>query len=101
MNRQLSAAPGWNTGDYQRIVGVERRGSDLAVRFADGAEVAIDADRLLPSGVRAVDWDGLTFNAYEIIVPTSAEPVEVPWSTIRALTDRQYAAHLADVARDQ
>jgi DNA-binding Xre family transcriptional regulator len=27
--------------------------------------------------------------------------VEIPWSTIRALTDREYAAHLAEAAEEQ
>src|SRR5258708_38127577 len=101
MRTKMRDAANWDMGDYQRIIGVERRGNDLAVRFGDGAEAVIDADCRLQSGVSAADLDALTFSPYEIIVPTSAEPVEVPWSTIRALTDRQYATHLADVARDQ
>src|SRR6266567_3757736 len=97
----MSVSPRWDTGDYQRIIGVERRGSELAVRFGDGAEVVVDPEGLLPSGVRHVDWEALTFNPYEIILPTSTESIEIPWSTIRALTDRQYAMHLADAAREQ
>jgi DNA-binding XRE family transcriptional regulator len=97
----MSAAAKWDTGDYQRIVGVERRGDELAVRFGDGSEVVVDAARLLPSGAHGVDWEALSFDPYEIVVPTSVEQVEIPWSAIRVLTDRDYATHLARVAKEQ
>ena len=38
---------------------------------------------------------------YEIVVPTIDDPVEIPWSTIRVLTDQDYSAHLAAAAEEQ
>jgi DNA-binding XRE family transcriptional regulator len=97
----MSAAARWDTGDYQRIVGVERHGDEVAVHFGDGTEVVVDVERLLPSGVHGVDWEALSSNPYEIVVPTSVEQVEIPWSAIRVLTDRDYATHLAHAAKEQ
>lgn len=91
----------WDRPDFQRIVKAERRGNELAVHFSDGTEVMVDPKRLLPPGVHGANWEAMTFNPYEIIVPAASEDLEISWSTIRALTDRDYAAHLADVAGEQ
>jgi DNA-binding XRE family transcriptional regulator len=97
----MSKAADWDTGDYQRIVGVERRGDELGVHFGDGFEVQVDAKCLLPSRAREVDWEAMTFDPFEIIVPTAEEHIEIPWSAIRALTDRDYATYLAESAKEQ
>jgi DNA-binding XRE family transcriptional regulator len=97
----MSKAAEWDTGDYQRIVGVEHRGDELGVHFGDGSEVRVDAKCLLPPHARKIDWEAMTFDPYEIVVPTAEEQIEIPWSAIRALTDRDYATHLADAAKEQ
>jgi DNA-binding Xre family transcriptional regulator len=97
----MNAAPKWKEPRYQRIVSVERCGDQLLVRFEDDARVSIEAQRVLPPETRDVDWDSITFNPYEIIVPTIGGQVEVPWSTVRALTDGEYGAHLASAAEEQ
>ena len=97
----MSATARWNRREYQRIASVERRGDQLVVLFEDGSCVSIAAQRVLPTGTRGVNWDNLTFNPYEIVVPAASGQVEVPWSTIRVLTDRDYSAHLAAAAEEQ
>jgi transcriptional regulator with XRE-family HTH domain len=47
------------------------------------------------------NWDALTFSPYEIVVPTLQGEIEVPWSTIRLLSDKEYSAHLADAAEEE
>ena len=34
-------------------------------------------------------------------MPAGSEQVEIPWSTVRLLTDPAYGAHLAEVAEDE
>lgn len=97
----MSAAAKWNRPGYQRIAAVERRGDRLVVLFEDGSRVSVPAAGVLPPGARGAEWDGVTFNPYEIIVPTADGPIEVPWSTIRVLTDPEYSAHLAASAAEQ
>ncbi len=43
----------------------------------------------------------MTIDPYEIVVPTIDDAVEIPWSTIRVLTDQDYSAHLAAAAEEQ
>jgi DNA-binding Xre family transcriptional regulator len=99
--RLVSATKKWETRDYQHMVSVERRDEQVLVLFKDGSRVAVDAARLLPTEARGADWSAMTFTPYEITVPTADEDVEIPWSTIRALTDRDYSAHVAAAAAEQ
>jgi len=88
----------WEAGAYRRIASATLRGDDIAIRFADGSDVVINRARLIRPGARGLRWDEMTFTTREVVVPTAGEPVEVPWSTIRVLTDQDYAAYLATVA---
>ena len=97
----MSIATKWDTRAYQRIASVEHDGSKLVVGFEDGSRVSLDARRVLPADASHVEWGALTFDPYEVVVPTAGGQVEVPWSTIRLLTDREYAAHLAAAAEEQ
>lgn len=97
----MSIAVNWGTREYQRIVAAEHHDGELRVRFEDGAWVTVGAERLLPPGTHGANWDAMTFNPYEIVVPTAEGEAEVPWSTIRALTDRAYSAYLAAAAEEQ
>ncbi len=38
---------------------------------------------------------------HEITVPAEAGAIEIPWSTVRAVADPEYSAHLAAVAAEQ
>jgi transcriptional regulator with XRE-family HTH domain len=96
----MSVATKWDTREYQRIATVERGGETLIVSFEDGSRVRVDPRRLLPAS-STVHWDALTANPYEIVVPSADGPVEISWASIRALTDRDYAAHLAAAAEEQ
>jgi DNA-binding Xre family transcriptional regulator len=97
----MSVATKWNTREYQRIASANHQGDKLVVRFEDGAWASLDRRRVLPAESEHVDWDAMSVNAYELVIPTAGGRIEVPWSTIRVLTDREYAAHLAAAAEDQ
>lgn len=97
----MNTAASWDSPAYRRIVSASHRGSKLLIQFEDGAWETVDAERVLPLGTRNPDWAALTFDSQEIAVPTQEGEVDIPWSMIRALTDKDFAAHLADVAAEQ
>lgn len=97
----MNATKQWNTTEYQRIASVERHGDEIVVLFEDGSRVRLGTSQVLPQDARGVEWDAMSFSPYEIVVPTAGDEVEIPWSTIRVLTDREYAAHLAAAAKEQ
>ncbi|MBI4497706.1 MAG: helix-turn-helix transcriptional regulator [Chloroflexi bacterium] len=97
----MSVATRWNTHAYQRIASASYREQKLTVCFEDGAQVSVTAQQVLPPHTREVDWEHMTFNSYEVVVPTASGQIEIPWSAIRALTDDAYRAHLAAAAEEQ
>src|SRR5205823_2092005 len=49
-----------------------------------------------------VQWETLEFDQYQITASTlDDESIEIPWSTIRVLTDEAYSTHLAHAAEEQ
>lgn len=88
--------------EYQRITSATYLNGMLRVHFADGSEVMLDAQRVLPPNTRHVQWETLEYDPYQITASTlDDESVEIPWSTIRVLTDEAYSAHLARAAEEQ
>ncbi len=98
--RMKAALPGWKDEKYYRIASAALQADKLLVRFEDGTSVELDPQRVLPS-VTAASWRDMSFNNYEIIVPTAVERHEISGSSLRALTDREYGIHLATVAEEQ
>ncbi len=86
----------WETPAYRRVMKARAEGDALIVRFGDGAEVSVDKRRLVPSTSEGVDWENIKVERFEIIVPTAKGALEIPWTAIRALTDRAYSKHLVE-----
>jgi DNA-binding Xre family transcriptional regulator len=102
MNVATLAAPAkWDAKEYRRMVSATYRDGNLLVLFEDGTWVDLRADRLMSPEARGVQWERLSVSPYEITVPTENSEVEIPWSTVRAVTDREYSAHLADAADEE
>ena len=97
----MSTTPKWSVREYQRIASASYHDDKLIVLFEDGSQVSIDTESILPPQMRGADWASLTSNPYEILVPSAGEPVEIAWSTIRALSDPDYNRHLAAMAQEQ
>lgn len=92
----------WDRPEYQRIARAEHRGDEVAVTFEDGSQVTLKTEQLVSEHVSGVNWSGLKYNLFEIIVPTADDSqLEVPWSTIRALRDKDFSSHLARVAEEE
>lgn len=91
----------WGKAEYQRISKASFRNGELLVRFEDGTKIAVKANSLLPPGTRKVVWDDLEVNPYEITVNADGERMEIPWSTLRSITDSAYSSHLASMAEER
>ncbi|MGD9892026.1 MAG: helix-turn-helix domain-containing protein [Dehalococcoidia bacterium] len=92
--------PHWDNLAYHRMSNVRIDNDTLVVVFEDGDRVTVPAGRLMPFDAGVPAWDALTWDPYEIQVPTSHGTVAVAWSTVRLLTDRDYATFVAAEARD-
>lgn len=96
----------WEARDYARIVSVRFRVPTLIVTFADGAEAGVEVERFDNPTIRSQipDWSRARAGEHEVLVPTADGEVGIPWDSIRALTDAEFAAHwaekTADVARE-
>jgi DNA-binding XRE family transcriptional regulator len=91
--------PHWDDLAYHRMSDVRLTDDKLIVVFEDGDRVSVPAGRLMAPDGGIPEWDAITWDPYEIQVPTNRGTVEVPWSTVRLLTDREYAAFVAAEAR--
>lgn len=100
----------WDAEEYIRIsaASFDQTSGHLTLRFCNGDIVSIDARYLLPAGVRAPDWThSKVVDHYHITVPVApstgdlgGDSTEIPGFAIRALTDADFAAHLARQAEE-
>jgi len=97
----LAAPAKWDTKEYRRIVSASYQDGRLTVLFEDGARVDVRADQVLPRAAGEPHWERLSVSPQEITVPAEAGAIEIPWSTVRAVADPEYSAHLAAVAAEQ
>lgn len=90
----------WERREYARIVSVRFHAPRLLVLFADGTEVSVEPERFDNPTIRsqAPDWSRAWAGGHEVVVPAASGEVGIPWDTIRALTDAEFAAHWADLA---
>lgn len=91
----------WNKPAYQRIISAKLNGDELIVNFQDGSEVNLKLDSLVSRSTLNPDWDSFEFNPYEIVIPTANGQSEIPWTTIRLISDPEYASFWAQQAEDQ
>lgn len=91
----------WDELAYQRIASVAYADRCVTVCFEDGQRVSIEARRLLPERVHEADWTTLEHDEYEMRVQTAAGTCEIPWDTIRVLTDKGFSAHRAAAAEEE
>lgn len=83
----------WDTRPYRRFASVRYAEGQLDACFEDGGCVRVATQQLLRPVEPTPDWERLTFNPHEIIVPTNGDPIEISWLSIRLMTDPAFAAH--------
>jgi DNA-binding Xre family transcriptional regulator len=91
----------WDTNHYQRIAEAEPLPSHLRVVFEDGTAVEVKYAAVLPEAATRPEWTQVRVSPFEVTVPTLEGEVEIPWSTVRILTDPEYSAHLAEAAQEE
>lgn len=86
--------------DTPRIAAVRFHPPILFVTFADGSEVGVAVERFDNPTIRAhaPDWARARATGHEVVVPTASGEVGIPWDSIRALTDAEFAEHWAEMA---
>jgi Zn-dependent peptidase ImmA (M78 family)/DNA-binding XRE family transcriptional regulator len=90
----------WDDGAYQRFAEANIDGEQLVVRFENGDEVRVNANRLL--GVEgAPQWGELEVSQYELRLTAGEERHEVAWVDVRALDDASFAGYLAERAAEE
>jgi hypothetical protein len=91
----------WNNPRFQRIAAVKVDHPHIFVHFEDGTVAKIESDKILPPDVHHPQWERLSFNFYELALPTESGNLEISWSPIRVLSDAEYSAYMAKAAEEQ
>lgn len=91
----------WDSPRYQRMLEAGADNDHLVVRFEDGTQVSVLKEQLLPFTAVSPRWDELRVTPFEIVIPAAGGEREIPWTTVRLLTDREFAHHAANVAEEQ
>ena len=90
----------WDTLEYHQIVWASCQDGELTVRFADGSEVRVPPQSLLPPGAAAPDWSRLRNEVIHMVVPSPTGDVEIPWDVIRRQSDPEFEAFWAELAAE-
>jgi transcriptional regulator with XRE-family HTH domain/Zn-dependent peptidase ImmA (M78 family) len=91
----------WDKPDYQRIAGADLRGNRIHVQFEDNSVANLAIDQVAPKNAADFDWARLRHTPFEIVIPTSSDDFEIPWTTFRTLTDDEFSSHLASSAEQE
>ncbi len=91
----------WDNPRFQRISMVNVDHPNILVHFEDGTVAKIESGKILPPDVRHPQWERMSFNSYELVLPTENGNFEISWSTIRVLSDAEYSAYMVKLAEEQ
>ncbi|MGB7290959.1 MAG: helix-turn-helix transcriptional regulator [Thermodesulfobacteriota bacterium] len=91
----------WNDLKYQSITDAKIEGNTLTVNFEDGNISRIPVQHIIPLNVKSANLQDLSYNSYEIIIPTDKGDIEIPWSKIRLLSDDEFGAYMAKSAEQE
>ncbi|MFZ1321408.1 MAG: XRE family transcriptional regulator [Ignavibacteria bacterium] len=91
----------WNNTSYQKINNAEFANDSLLVNFENGDAIKIPKDRLIPFGISDIEWAKLSFSPFEIVIPASPHPFEIPWDSLRVMTDKEFGKYLAERSEEQ
>jgi transcriptional regulator with XRE-family HTH domain/Zn-dependent peptidase ImmA (M78 family) len=91
----------WNDSSYQKITYAKFANENVLVSFENGDVLEIFSGNLIPFGKTSIEWDKLTFNPFEIIIPAIPSSIEIPWDKLRVITDKEFAKYLAEKSQEQ
>jgi len=101
MSTTTEPAARWEQRDYQTITDVGFEDGRLIVRFADGDEASVSADRLVRSASNGARWGEARHTAHEIVVPAAEGELEISWMDVRAQSDPTFAEYLMRTADEE
>lgn len=101
MSTTTEHAARWEQRDYQTITDVGFEDGRLIVRFADGDEASVAADRLVRSASNGARWGEARHTAHEIFVPAAEGDLEISWMEVRAQSDPTFAEYLMQTADEE
>lgn len=95
----------WNDIKYQTISKASIARATLMVEFANGDEIEIALNNLLPSvsesELNNIKVDDLDVLPYEVTIKTTSVQKSIPWDKLRVLSDKEFGKHLAEEADTQ
>ena len=91
----------WYTREYLRMVAATYASNVLTVEFEDGFRTRVHISELDLDSTTVPDWNRMIVAAYELVIPSNAGNIEIPWDVIRALSDPAFEQHLATKAAEQ
>ena len=89
----------WDRPEYRRIVRAFSNGSDLFVQFEDGTDIAIPTVSLVSPDTQRTDWTDIAVTPFDLRVKAEPNTLEIPWSTLRSLTDSEFNSHIENSQR--
>jgi transcriptional regulator with XRE-family HTH domain len=90
----------WDSPDYQKITGASLQSEKLRVEFGNGDVALVPLNSVLHSK-EAISSEQVFHNPYEVIIEVNAKQTEIPWDTIRAITDKEYSKFLSEEAEQE
>jgi transcriptional regulator with XRE-family HTH domain len=91
----------WENTSYQRIKDAKFNNGIVIVGFENGDIIEIPKEKLTPFGMKDVKWDMMDFSPFEVIIPASPRQLEIPWDSLRVITDKEFARYLAEKSEEQ
>lgn len=85
----------WDKLEYQYINAASIQDSVLEVGFADNSRVSVPVAELLGGQIEPLD---VTYSDYEVVVHTARGDVDIPWTTLRRMSDAGFEDHWAKLA---
>lgn len=92
----------WDQAEYQRIKNVEIQKNSLKIEFMNNDIVIVPLESVLPiKSINDLMLETMTFNDFEIRIPSKDKIYEIPWDKIRVITDKEFSKHIALMAEEQ
>jgi transcriptional regulator with XRE-family HTH domain/Zn-dependent peptidase ImmA (M78 family) len=95
----------WENIDYQTISKAHIRDGTLRVLFANGDQVDISLQSLIPfateQALKNLQTDNPKVTPYEITIDLNSGLKVIPWDKIRVLTDKEFSRFMGEQAEEQ
>ncbi|RZJ48870.1 MAG: helix-turn-helix domain-containing protein [Chryseobacterium sp.] len=91
----------WNNSAYQTITNAQFINGHIVVSFENGDVINVSKDALYPFGTENIEWTNITFNQFDVTIPTNRGVIEIPWDKLRVITDKDFAKYLAEKSEEQ